>query len=146
MVTRKSHPKIFFSEEEKKRILRVIREAEKKTSGEIRVFMERKTREEATARARKVFKKIGMTKTKKRNGVLIYFSLATHDFAILGDQGIHHKVGEAFWQKIVADCTRYFYRDDFAGGLEVAIREIGTELARHFPREAGDANELPDEI
>ena len=146
MVTRRFHPKKFFTEEEKNRIVRAIRETETKTSGEIRIYVERKTKGEIMTRAKKVFERLGMTRTKHCNGVLIYFSLADRSFAILGDQGLHTQVGDSFWKEAVAKIEEHFKRDDFAGGLEAGIHEIGARLRQHFPRERGDLNELPDEL
>ncbi len=146
MVNREHHPKKFFTREEKDRILRAIRQAEKETSGEIRVYLEHKAKGDPLSRARKVFEKLGMTKTKSRNGVLIYFSLKDHQFAIVGDQGIHNRVGDLFWKEIVSKTEARFLQNDFAGGLEAAIRGIGENLQRYFPRKPGDINELPDGI
>ena len=141
---RKLHPEKFFTAEEKNRIVQAIRAAESETSAEIRVYWERKAKGEIMGHARKVFEKLGMTQTRHRNGVLIYFSLAGRAFAILGDQGIHNKVGGRFWQDIVATMEKHFSQGDFAGGLERGIREMGETLKRYFPRRAGDVNELPD--
>ena len=144
MVTRKPHPKKFFTEQEKDRIVQAIRQAEHQTSGEIRVYLERRAGKDLMGRAKKIFEKLGMTKTRHRNGVLIYFSLLERRFVILGDRGIHDKVGEDFWKEIVIRVQSYFTQDDFAGGLEAGIHEIGKRLKNYFLREIQDINELPD--
>lgn len=146
MVMRKMHPEEFFTKEEKDQIVNAIREAERQTSGEIRVYLERKGKGDVMDRAQKVFEKLGMTKTRDRNGVLIYFSLTGHFFAILGDQGIHEKVGEDFWKGIVSAMQDSFLGNDFGGGLVAGILRIGEKLKSNFPRRAGDINELPDEV
>jgi uncharacterized membrane protein len=146
MVNRKLRPRKFFTEEEKSRIVRAIREAEDKTSGEIRVYLERHSKGPLLERAKKIFEKLGMTRTKLRNGVLIYFSLRDHNFEILGDRGIHEKVGDDFWKAIVAKIQTFFAKDDFGGGLEVGIHEIGEQLRTYFPRDKQDLNELPDKV
>ncbi len=146
MVNRKLHPKRFFSEEEKKLIVRAVCQAEHKTSGEIRVYLERKSKGHVMEQAKKVFEKLGMTRTKHRNGVLIYFSLRGRNFAILGDRGLHEKVGDDFWKDVAFGMQNSFSKDDFVGGLEAVIREIGERLKKHFPRELRDIDELPDEI
>ena len=110
MVTRKSHPKKFFTEGQKNRIIGAIREAERKTSGEIRVYLERKGEGEIMSRAGKIFEKLGMSRTKHQNGILIYLSLANRSFAVLGDQGIHNKVGDEFWREIVESMKEFFAR------------------------------------
>ena len=144
MVNRKLHPKKFFTKEEKERIVEAIRAAEKKTSAEIRVYLENRPKEDSMTRARKVFEKLGMARTRHRNGVLIYFSLKEQAFAILGDQGIHEKAGSGFWQAAVEKMQERFLQNDFAGGLEDGIQSLGEKLTRYFPREADDTNELPD--
>ena len=146
MVIRKSSPKKFFSKREKDRIVYAIRHAEDKTSSEIRVYLEHKAEADVLEHAKKVFEKLGMTHTRHRNGVLIYFSLRDQHFAILGDQGIHEKVGDGFWKSIVSEMQIYFSKNDFVGGLETGIREIGSKLKKHFPRGSGDINELPDKL
>lgn len=146
MVMRKLHPKKFFTKEEKERIVRAIREAERKSSGEIRVYLEHKAKGDSISRAEKVFEKLGMTGTKHRNGVLIYFSLAKRAFVILGDSGIHEKVGEGFWQEVASTLTRRFSEEDFLGGLLAGIERVGEKLKKYFPHEKGNLNELPDEV
>lgn len=146
MVRRKTSPNQFFTEEEKTRLVRAIRAAEQKTSGEIRVYLERKTRGDVFKRAKRIFEKLGMTKTRLRNGILIYFSLVDHSFAVLGDQGIHDRVGDSFWQEIVSTLQSFFTRDQFLEGLEAGIQKLGEVLRKHFPYEKGDINELRDEI
>ena len=144
MVKRAASPKKFFSSEEKERILQAIREAEGRTSGEIRVYLERRAKGDLMDAAKKTFERLGMTKTKKRNGILIYFSLTDQTFALLGDRGIHDKVKDVFWKEVAAVMEEAFLKQDFAGGLEAGIRKIGEKLKIYFPREAGDRNELPD--
>lgn len=146
MVRQKTSPNQFFTEEEKTRLVRAIRAAEQKTSGEIRVYLERKTRGDVFKRAKRIFEKLGMTKTRLRNGILIYFSLVDHSFAVLGDQGIHDRVGDSFWQEIVSTLQSFFTRDQFLEGLEAGIQKLGEVLRKHFPYEKGDINELRDEI
>jgi uncharacterized membrane protein len=146
MVMQKSSPKNFFTGEEKERIVGAIREAEKKTSGEIRVYLERRGKDDTLERAREIFQELGMTRTKQRNGVLIYLSLLDHRFAVLGDQGIYEKVGGGFWNDVVADMKSFFRRGEFAEGLRAAIHQVGEKLKTNFPWEGGDINELPDEV
>ena len=146
MVTRKLSPKKFFTQEEKDRIVRAIQKAEHQTSGEIRVYLEHKAKGNVIERAKKVFEKLKMTQTKHRNGILIYFSLRDRHFAILGDRGIHEQVGDHFWEDIASKMKSLFSKDDFSGGLEVGIGEIGEKLKKYFPRESRDINELSDKI
>lgn len=146
MVTKKINHKNLFSEDEKNRIVQAIREAESRTSGEIVVRLERRHEGTILEHAKKVFDKIGMSKTKHRNGVLIFLSLQGQEFAILGDQGIHDHVGNRFWEETVAHLKEAFSKQDFAGGMVNVILEIGEELKKYFPHNKNDANELPDVV
>lgn len=146
MVMRKLYPKKFFTQEEQDRIVRAIRDAECQTSSEIRVYLEHKAKVDVIERAKKVFEKLGMTHTKNRNGLLVYFSLRDRNFAILGDRGIHEKVGDNFWKAVTSQMQSYFSKDDFAGGLEIGIHEVGAQLKKYFPRDSKDINELPDDL
>lgn len=145
-IERNNNPALFFSKAEKERIVRAIREAEMKTSGEIRVHLERKAREPFFEHAREVFEKIGMTRTKERNGVLIFINLASRQFAVLGDEGIHARVPENFWESIVMEMQADFQDDRFADGIVKAVLAAGEKLREYFPYERADVNELPDEI
>lgn len=146
MKQRSNNPSLFFSKKEKEQIASAIQEAEKKTSGEIRVHLERQVKGDFMTHAKEIFEKIGMTKTKDRNGVLILMGLKTKRFAILGDSGINEKVPEGFWDEIVVLMTEDFKEDNFANGIAVAVNRIGEKLRDFFPYERDDINELPDEI
>ncbi|MBC9934070.1 TPM domain-containing protein [Chitinophaga qingshengii] len=136
-----------FSETDKNRLVQAIRVAERLTSGEIRLFVENRcSYVDPIDRAREAFTSLGMEKTKQRNGVLVYVALKDHQFAILGDQGIHDRVGNDFWQKEATLLRSHFQGNRIIEGIEECIREIGESLRTHFPHEAGDANELPDDI
>ena len=140
------NPRNFFTREERDEIVSIIREVEKKTSGEVRVFLEKKAPRDLMERARKIFEKLGMTKTKRRNGVLIYFSLADRQFVILGDRGIHEKVEKEFWDEAASEMNVLFKEGRFMEGMRSGIRRIGGKLALHFPWEKGDVNELSDAL
>jgi uncharacterized membrane protein len=144
-IQRPHHPKTFFSKKEKQQIIASISEAEKKTSGEIRVHLEEKTDDNVLEHAKKVFEKIGMTQTAQKNGVLIFLSLNTHEFAILGDQGIDAKVPDNFWNDISHLMESFFKEDRFAEGLCQGIAAIGKKLTDYFPY-TDDKNELSNEI
>lgn len=128
------------------KVEQAIKEAEKKTSGEIRIIVNRKAKGDPLQAAAKAFKRLGMHKTKQRNGVLILLAAASRGFAILGDEGVHRFVGQDGWDKIRDQMAERFRQNDFAGGLVYAVEEVGKTLAEHFPYEEGDVNELPDEI
>jgi uncharacterized membrane protein len=136
----------FFSKKEKGQILAAIREAEKHTSGEIRVHLEYRAREPVYGHAQKVFQRIGMTKTVHRNGVLIFLATGNKKFAVLGDVGINEKVPEGFWNDVVQIMREHFKQNKFAEGVSEAVLRIGEKLKAYFPHETHDKNELSDHI
>ncbi|MDO8520219.1 MAG: TPM domain-containing protein [Deltaproteobacteria bacterium] len=145
-MVRSKNPFLFFSKKEKEEIIRAIGLAEKQTSGEIRIHLEKKKTGDVEARAREIFEKIGMTQTEAKNGVLIYLNTRTHSFVLLGDSGIDAKVGNGFWEETVARILESFKADRMADGIVGAVKEIGEKLKTHFPYQRTDLNELPDEI
>ncbi len=136
----------FFSKIDSDRIVAAIAEAEKKSSGQIRVHVTRRKPTEFEERARRRFELLGMTRTAHRNGVLIYIAPKLRRFTVLGDSGIHEKCGDDFWKATAAAMEEYFRRGEFTEGLEHGIGKVAEALAAHFPRDAGDSNELPDEV
>lgn len=139
--------KKFLRELEHDRITGAIKEAEAKTSGEIRVFIQRGTLEgDPVASAQRKFHELSMQKTKERNAVLIFVAPRAQKFAVIGDEGFHQKCGEKFWQELVERMRRHFQSENFTEALVEAIEEAGNLLARHFPKTGGAENELPDQI
>ena len=136
----------FFSEEEKKRITDAVRAAELDTSGEVRVHIEGKCKEDVLDCAAYWFEKLNMHKTALRNGVLFYMAVYDHKFAILGDAGINAKVPDDFWEEIKEHMLAMFKKGRMADGLAEGIRMAGEQLKAHFPYQHDDVNELPDEI
>lgn len=129
------------------RVIQAIKKAEGRTSGQIRVFIQRGLFEEdPLARALRKFLQLGMEKTRDRNGVLIFVAPRAHKYALVGDVGVHEKCGEKFWEDIVAQMRAHFQNEDFTRAIVHAINEVGKVLAVHFPRTADTINELPDEI
>ena len=145
-IKRSAHPALFFSEKEKKKIVEAIQIAEKQTSGEIRVHLERKAKPDILIHAQEEFNRLGMGQTQLRNGVLILFGVHSKRFAIWAGQGIHEKVPEDFWASIAARMAEQFKQDQFAEGVTLGIQAIGEKLKLFFPYEPKDTNELPDEI
>ena len=137
----------FLSKLEHDQIVESIREAESKTSGEIRVVIQRgKLKSDPLLAAQKKFHRLDMHKTRERNAVLIFVAPRVHQFAVVGDQAIHEKCGEPFWQSVVEGMRAHFQTEKFSHALIEAIQEIGSVLARHFPKSSTDKNELPNEI
>ena len=123
-----------------------IGKAERRTSGEVRVFMEDHSEDGPLDRAAFLFNKLGMDKTELHNGVLIYVALRDRKFSIIGDSEIHKKVGSDFWDGISNKMMSNFKQGHIFEGLMIAIHEAGEALATHFPFTSGDKNELSDDI
>jgi len=140
--------KAFFSHEEQERIVNAIRQAEQQTSGEIRVYTESRCRfVDPLDRAAEIFWGLKMDMTKDRNGVLVYIAMKDRQFAILADQGIHEKVGQAFWNEEVSVMKKHFINALPADAIEAVITDVGRALRTHFPYDrATDKNELPDDL
>ena len=138
--------KKLFSPAEEERLMKAIKLAELKTSGEIRVHVESKHALEPVKRVQEVFKILNMHQTKERNGILFYLAIHSKQFAVWGDEGIHQKVNQAFWDEISEVCITNFKKDLFIEGIEAAIILCGDKLKLHFPLQTDDTNELSDEI
>jgi uncharacterized membrane protein len=137
----------FVSKLEHDRIVHAIREAESKTSGEIRVYVQRgKLNTDPLIAAQKKFQRLQMHKTQQRNAVLIFVAPREHKFAVVGDKAIHEKCGDEFWQRVVEGMRAHFQNEKFTHALVEAIKEIGKLLAVHFPKRSMPSNELSDEI
>ena len=137
----------FFSDDDLQELKQAIRNAELKTSGEIRIHIENTCHgQEALDRAVEIFASFEMHKTEKLNGVLFYLAVQDHKFSILGDVGINRKVPKNFWEEIKNSMQEYFKKKQFKEGLEYGVHQAGHELMEYFPYQHDDINELPDEI
>jgi len=138
----------FINQLDEPRIVAAIAGAEKKTSGEIRLFVSSRKlgTDDIRTRAAKRFEKLGMTATRHRNGVLLYFLPNDQKFVIFGDTGIHQKCGEDFWTQIAQDIQQELKSGNFTASIVHAITKVGEALKTHFPIESGDQNELPNSI
>jgi len=138
--------KEFLSKLEHDQIVQAIRDAESKTSGQIRVFIQRgKLEVDPLIAARKKFQRLRMRKTPERNAVLIFVAPRAHKFAVIGDEGIHQRCGEQYWQRVVDLMRDHFRNERFSDALVDAIRDIGGVLASYFPKRSTSAD-LPNEI
>ena len=128
------------------KIVAAIDAAEKTTSGEIRVYVSHRDRQDALAFARRRFLELGMTKTRERNAVLLYLVPQTRVFAVIGDVAVHQKCGDKFWQEVIALMTERLKREAFTDAIVHAVEKIGALLAEHFPHKPGDTNQLSNRI
>lgn len=139
--------KAFLKKLDDLRIVAAIAESERRTSGEIRVFIsDKEVGEDPYERAKARFLKLGMEKTRHRNGVLIYFAPRSRKFAIVGDAGIHERCGDGFWRELAASMRENLRSRHFTEAVVLAVERCGALLAEHFPPEAGGPNELPDHV
>jgi uncharacterized membrane protein len=136
----------FFTPDQQEAIKKAIKEAEKATSGEIRVHIETSCRGELLDRAAWLFDKLEMKRTAERNGVLFYLAVNDRKFAILGDTGINSVVPADFWDNIRDMMAKRFSEGKFTEGLTEGIIMAGNQLKNKFPYASDDVDELPDDI
>ena len=136
----------FLGKLEHDRIAKAIATAEAKTSGEIRVFIQRGNVADAVSAARDQFERLGMTQTRERNGVLVFVAPRAQKFAVIGDRGVYEKCGEPFWEALTQAMRPHFQAQNFTDAIVHAIREAGQLLGEHFPRRPDDRNELADAV
>ncbi len=143
-----NHKDRFFTPPERMSIVEAIRQAERLTSGEIRVYVESHCRYmEALDRAAEIFTGLKMDQTARRNGVLLYVALKDRQLAVYGDKGIHEKVGAGYWHQELSLMKQHFSQELYAEGIRQCILDIGKALQSYFPfDQATDKNELPDDI
>ncbi len=135
------------SKEQEKTVMNAIKEAETNTSGEIRVHIEDRCKiGDPIKRAIEMFGELHMHETELRNGVIVYVAIKDHKLAVWGDEGIHKKVGQNFWNDVLATMQKYFSAKDYETGLSEAILMIGDNLKEYFPYQSNDLNELSDDI
>jgi uncharacterized membrane protein len=140
-------PVQYFAAVEMEAIVQAIRNAEKQTSGEVRVFIEsRCSYVDPVERAKEIFFELKMEKTKDRNAVLLYIAMRDRQLALFADEGIYEKCGQAYWETEVKDMLQNFKNNAIAKGIIDCVSHIGQTLKEKFPFEKTDKNELPDEI
>jgi len=143
-----SKKKDFFSKEDNEMIVQAIRDAERQTSGEVRVFVESKCRFiDPLDRALEIFAELKMQNTEQRNAVIVYVAIKDRQLAVYGDTGIHQKTGNEYWKAAVGNMISHFNKENYAAGIANCVTMIGKALQEHFPYYKDvDKNELPDEI
>ncbi len=139
-------PRKFLKKKEGDKILKSIKNAEKKTSGEIRVHFQKKIKKPVIEAAVDTFFRLKMDETKDRNGVLFFIVPRKKQFAIIGDEGINNVVPDDFWEEVKSILETHFKDKSWAEGLIKGIEITGEKLKKYFPHEEDDKNELSDEI
>lgn len=138
--------KTFLSQLDTARIERAIADAEKRTSGELRVIFRPGPVVDATALARTEFSRLGMTATRERNAVLILVAPDARQFALFGDEGVHAKCGDAFWRDVAATMEQKFRAGQHTDAIVEGVARAGELLAREFPYRADDRDELSNSV
>lgn len=135
-----------FSEDQKKRMVQCIADAELMSSGEIRLHMEDRCKADPYERALQVFHQLNMHQTEQRNGVLLYIAVQDKKLAIVGDRGIHEVVQQIYWDKIIDHLKAAFKQGQYFDAIAAAIHDIGQQLKQYFPIKQNDRNELSNDI
>jgi len=130
------------------RIVRAIVDAERSTTGQIRVSIAPPPWGSVRKAAERAFARLGMTRTPKRNGVLIFVVPSRREFVILGDAAIHERVGQEFWEQVAAAMSERIRSGDLTDGIVHGIEASGAELAAHFPPDGGSGGDgsLPNAV
>ena len=136
----------FLTAQEEQEIIAAIRKAEQRTSGEIRIHIEKTSKIDAIDRAMDVFHLLKMDNTKLQNGVLIYVAVEDRNFVIFGDKGINDAVESNFWDSTKDVMQKHFKSGNLKQGLIEGLLKAGQQLEKHFPWQHNDTNELPNEI
>ncbi|MDX1586228.1 MAG: TPM domain-containing protein [Balneolaceae bacterium] len=136
----------FLTEKQEQRIIKAIAEAENKTSGEVRVHIEHKSKRDPLERAARIFHELGMDETELQNGVLIYIATDDHKAAVYAGKGIHNQVEEGFWNDVLNILLQHFGQEEYEQGIVEAVKKVGEKLKELYPYQSGDVNELTNEI
>lgn len=145
-MARSTQPEMFFTPDERAGIVTTIEKAEHATSAEIKLIVLGRSRGDIKQTAAQLFREQNLDKTQLRNAVLILLIISSREFLIYGDEGIHQKVGQAFWDDVKEIMLEKFQKDQFGTGLQVGINRIGEKLKQYFPCLQGDINEIDDGI
>jgi len=132
--------------QDQQRLLEKIKQIENRSSGEVRLHITDKRVKDTMQAARKTFTDLEMTRTRRRNGVLVFLSLPSRTFAIVGDEGIDRLTGPQYWENLRDTMAERFSAGSYADGLLDIFDQVEAVLVEHFPYEEGDVDELPDDI
>ncbi len=150
-MSRKNFISEYLSDQSLDSITKAIGEIEKRSSGEIRICMKKKTgylerKKSARDLALQHFFKLNMGNTKNRTGLLLFLIFADKKFEIIADEGINSKISREHWNEISEKIKEYFSAEKYSEGIHHCIGKIGEILIREFPVKDDDVNELPNEI
>lgn len=136
----------FLTDNQMASLVEAIQTAEDHSTGEIRIHIDSNTEGNNAEMAYEVFRTLIKDKTVAQNGVLFHVNFEQHYLTIIGDEGIHNKVHQSFWDKMHDEITQEFSKGNYFDGLRKAVLETGLELKNYFPISGENPNELPNEI
>lgn len=136
----------FLTDDQEEAVVRAIAQAEKQTSGEIRIHLEEQTSRDPLERAARLFHELGMDQTERQNGILIYVATEDHKVAVYAGKGIHRQVEDHFWNDVLELILKHFREGRHAEGLIAAVEASAAKLAEMYPHAGSDVNELTNQI
>jgi uncharacterized membrane protein len=145
-MARSTNPRGFLNEAETAAVHAAVRDAEQRTSAEVKVVLARHCWGNIKTKARRIFGELGLDRTEQRNCVLLLLVVSNREFLLYGDQGIHEQVGQRFWDDVCRQMLDAFRQNQFADGICQGVRLVGEKLAQHFPHQRDDVNEISNEI
>lgn len=136
----------YISLEEKRLILKSVMEAEKQTSVEFQVHIDKSCKGDVIEKASAVFNFIHLNKTKTKKWLLFYLSLEDQKYAIIGDKEMNEMIPENFWDLVENHMQNKINEGNLTACLSEGIKMAGDQIRNFIPKQINDINELPDEI
>ena len=135
---------MFRAKIDRERVRAAVEAAERGTSGEIVVSVAGWFWGSAERAAERAFAHLGIANTAHRNGVLLFVAPWRRRVVVLGDTGIHERVGPEFWDATIALIVERIRSTDLTSAIIAGVEHIGSQLATHFPPGPADVKSLPD--
>lgn len=136
----------YLTDQEMASLVEAIQTAEDHSTGEIRIHIDSNTEGNNAEIAFEVFRRLCKDQTVEKNAVLFHVNFEQKYLTIIGDEGIHAKVNQTFWDQMHDQITTQFSKGNFHDGLKNAVLETGLELKKYFPIKGVNPNELSNEI
>jgi uncharacterized membrane protein len=137
------HPDHFITRLQHHELVQALHEAERHTTGEIRLFISHAHAPDPVAAAKKHFEKMHLHHHPHRNAILIFVAPKSQTFAIIGDDQIHARIGDPAWQALAGDMATHFKSDRPMQAITTAIQQAGQLLATHFPKSLQNHGSTP---
>lgn len=134
------------SADEVRRVEAKIAAVEAMTSAELRVVITRSSWMGIRPRARALFRKYGLDRTRERNGVMILVDLRNRELLLYGDEAVDSRLGQDFWDDLRDVMVTELSAGRLADSLCLGLRRIGERLAADFPPRPDDTNEIANTL